>query len=80
MKSINHLTITGVITGIKTSPERNSMRFTLIHYFGGNNTPLILPCISKQIDCHKGQSLRIRACPRSANGRFHAVVNKVEFV
>lgn len=78
MKSNNHLSITGVVAKLEPVPERNGVRFFLVHNFGGGNPPLFLPCVFNRTNCsfENGERLRIEAHMRSVNGKPTAIINK----
>jgi len=78
MKSSNHLSLTGVVAKIEPVPERNGVRFFLVHNFGGGNPPLFLPCVLKRANCsiENGETLRIDGHLRAVNGKPTAFVTK----
>ena len=78
MKSKNHLSISGVVAKLEPVPERNCVKFFLVHNFGGGNPPLFLPCFSSQnYSFENGENLRIEAHLRAVHGRTTAFVSKV---
>ena len=82
MKSRNHLTMTGVISGLSVSPQIKIAHFVLIHNFGGGYPPIYMPCVAR-LDtlgaCLTSKSpICIEANLRCVGGRTRAIVQKIQ--
>ena len=81
MVSKNHLSMTGVVNGLLASPERSSIKFVLVHNYGGGKPPLFLPCIlpkSVAFPIRNGETLCIDACLQLVGGQIKAIVNRIQ--
>lgn len=74
--------MSGVVTKIEPVPERNGVKFFLVHNFGGGNPPLFLPCVftKENYTLENGERLRIEAHLRAVRGRTTAYVSKVQSI
>ena len=73
--------MTGVVKGLLSSPERSSIRFILVHNFGGGKQPLFLPCIVPQaarVHIQNGETLCVDACLQCVGGQIKAIVNRIQ--
>lgn len=80
MVSKNHLSMTGVVNGLLASPERSSIKFTLVHNYGGGKPPLFLPCIvpkGARVPIQNGETLCVDAYLQCVGGQIKAVVKRI---
>lgn len=85
MKSLNHLSISGVVAGLRMVPERTDLSFTLVHNYGGGRQPLFLKCYaSKKIlsNCYlkKGDNIAVEACILPGNNQPIASIKTLKQV
>jgi len=85
MKSENDLIITGTVTSdVQPAPGQTTIRFRIVHNFGGRNSPLFLDCIlivGRRTDVlvpRKGDQVRLRAYLRMRSGSIEAVVKSLQ--
>ena len=84
MKSENDLIITGTVASeVKMNPGQTSIRFRIVHNFGGGREPLFLSCVlilrkkAKLPIPQKGNQVRVRAYLRMHSGLIEAVVKSL---
>ena len=83
MKSVNDLTISGtIVSDVTPKPGQASVRFRLVHNFGGGRKPLYLDCflvlgVGVNVP-KKGAAIRVRAYLRMRGESFEAVVKSID--